>query len=177
MLVSNMIGPSAPVVYQWHIPFVPSLMQPLMARFILKNMETADSLIVSTRREMEGLTRLGYHGRAFQLYPWIDESQHVVSPGAVEEALAKYGLEGKEIILLVARMDPIKRQDIAIQAFGKVAKERRDLVLVLVGTAASPAPGLATARARLGGVSYWGWCGNWALRIGLKCLDSWMISD
>jgi len=146
MLVSNMIGPSAPVVYQWHIPFVPFLMQPLMARFILKNMETADSLIVSTRREMEGLTRLGYHGRAFQLYPWIDESQHVVSPGAVEEALAKYGLEGKEIILLVARMDPIKRQDIAIQAFGKVAKERRDLVLVLVGDGSFTSSGLGHSK-------------------------------
>lgn len=57
-------------------------MQPSIARFIVKNMEVADSLIVSTRREMEGgLTRMGgYHGRAFQVYPWVDEAQHSVPP-------------------------------------------------------------------------------------------------
>lgn len=142
MLVSNIIGPSAPVVYQWHIPFVPSLMQPNIARFIVKNMEVADSLVVSTRREMEGLTRMGYHGRAFQVYPWVDESQHSVPPGAVEEVVSRYGLEGREIVLLVARMDPIKRQDVAVRAFTEVARRRRDAVLVLVGNGSFTSSGL-----------------------------------
>jgi glycosyltransferase involved in cell wall biosynthesis len=133
LLTGQMIGISAPAVLRWHIPFIPENLGG-MHRFVLKAMEGFDSMVVSTRRDLEGLIRSSYHGRAYQVYPYVDESQWSAPPSSAIEALReRVGLQKDEALLLsVARMDPMKSQDLLIRALARV-KDRVKAKLVFIG--------------------------------------------
>ena len=42
---------------------------------MLKAVEGFDGIVVSTRRDLESLVRSGYHGKAFQVYPYVDPAE------------------------------------------------------------------------------------------------------
>ncbi|MCA1819688.1 MAG: hypothetical protein LC620_06540, partial [Halobacteriales archaeon] len=116
--VGGLLGLAAPAVLRWHVPFVPRLIPERTRRFLVDAMEAFDTVIVSTRRELEGLVDSGFHGRARQAYPHIDAADW---PRTGERERAEleglWGLRRDDpLILVVARMDPMKRQDLAIQA-------------------------------------------------------------
>src|SRR5579883_655860 len=93
------------------------------------------SIIVSTRRDLEGLIHAGYRGHAYQIYPYIDRSEWGPASSAdIETVKETLKLKpGERVLLIVARMDKIKGQDIAIRAFSHVLKSRNDVKLLLIG--------------------------------------------
>ena len=130
-----MIGLAAPVVFQWHIPVLLHQLSRIHRRFILRGLESFDAVIVSCRRDLEALIRAGYRGRAHQVYPVIDPDRFVpVTTDAVATLEAKLGLgPDDEVVVCIARMDPMKGQDVLLRAFRKIAASRPHAHLVLAG--------------------------------------------
>ena len=149
--VGSMIGPSAPTVFRWHIPLNVNEMSDRLRTFILKNMESYDAVIVSTRRDLEALIRAGYHGRAFQIYPYIDPNKWTsVSSSRFKEVMDKYGIEDDDKVeLLVARMDMIKGQDVAIKAHALLRKREPKAKLILVGNGSFTSSGLGYSKGEM----------------------------
>ena len=130
LLVGGIIGPSAPAVLWYHIPFVPEILSKRLRDFLVKSFESFDLIILSTKRDLEGLIRAGAKGKVKQIYPFIDPSSYKkVGRGKIQEVEDKYGIKSDDkVVLVVARMDPIKSQDLAIKAIKNV-----DAKLVLAG--------------------------------------------
>ncbi|MCH1770031.1 MULTISPECIES: glycosyltransferase family 4 protein [Metallosphaera] len=130
LLVGGIIGPSAPAVLWYHIPFVPERLSDRVREFLVRAFEGFDLIISSTKRDLEGLVRSGAKVKARQIYPFIDPSAYShVSKSEVESVSEKFGIkEDDKVVLLVGRMDPIKSQDIAIKAI-----KNTNLKLVVAG--------------------------------------------
>ncbi|MEM3972540.1 MAG: glycosyltransferase family 4 protein [Saccharolobus sp.] len=130
LLVGGIIGPSAPAVLWYHIPFVPEILSKRLRDFLVKSFESFDLIISSTKRDLEGLVRAGAKVKVKQIYPFIDPSSYKkVGRGKIQEVEDKYGIKSDDkVVLVVARMDPIKSQDLAIKAIKNV-----DAKLVLAG--------------------------------------------
>lgn len=130
LLVGGLIGPSAPAVLWYHIPMVPENLNPENRGFVRRSLDGFDMVILSTKRDLEGVVRLGSRVKAKQIYPFIDPGS-LSSPGrhVAQKVLDKLNLKEEEKkVLLVGRMDPIKSQDIAISAIKGVNAK-----LILVG--------------------------------------------
>ncbi|RJX15690.1 glycosyltransferase family 1 protein, partial [Candidatus Bathyarchaeota archaeon] len=121
---------------------------PRLREFIMRNVESYDAVIVSTKRDLEGLIHAGYRGKAYQIYPYIDpEKWGEVEEKELEETLANFGIqEDDEIILVVARMDRIKGQDTAVKAFSLVRKKHPHAKLFLVGDGSFTSSGLGHSK-------------------------------
>lgn len=129
----QLIGISAPAILRWHVPFNPENLGKT-GPFVRKALEGFDSVIVSTKRDLEGLKRSTYRGHAYQIYPHIDQASwsrpHRSALNALKE---KIGLRGDEsLLLVVARMDPVKSQDVAIRALSRVG-ETGSYKLLMIG--------------------------------------------
>ena len=131
LLVGNMIGLAAPTVFRWHIPFNLDHTSGHIRRFIIRCVESFGGVIVSCKRDLEGLIRAGYQGRAYQTYPYINQYRWTdPSDAESDEFCKRFGInEDDTLILAVARMDPIKGQDIAIKALQQVPNAK----LMLIG--------------------------------------------
>jgi len=136
ILVGGLIGPSAPALLRWHIPMDFRGYPEPVARFFLKAMEGFDGIIVSTRAGLEDLIHVGFHGRAFQMYPYYDPAD---LPRATAGELRRFSdahrLGDGPVVLSVGRMDPQKRQDILIAALPRVLRRHPRARCVLVGGA------------------------------------------
>jgi glycosyltransferase involved in cell wall biosynthesis len=136
MQLGSMLGLSAPVVLRWHIPFQPESWSPYFRNYVVRVAEDFDAVIVSCRRDLEGLVRCGYRGLARAVYPYLDlqASLRPATPAARAELETLLGIPPEApVALCVARMDPIKGQDRAIQAFARVRRKLPEARLVLVG--------------------------------------------
>lgn len=133
--IGSLLGPSAPAVFRWHIPFRLEGASQKLRTFVLKNIEAFDSIVVSTKRDLEGLIRAGYRGQVHTIYPYLDPDEwKAPTPATEEAAAAKFGIKpGDRVMLVVARMDPVKNQDTAIKALSLVSKKHPDAKLVLAG--------------------------------------------
>lgn len=130
-----MLGLSAPVVLRWHIPFRPEKWSPYFRNFVVRVVEDFDGVVVSCRRDLEGLLRSGYRGLARQVYPYLDPAS-VRQPTARdhEEFRRRVPLpEDAPMVLCVSRMDPIKGQDRLVRAFAQVSRKVPEARLVMVG--------------------------------------------
>ncbi len=147
--VGPLVGPAAPAVLRWHIPFRMQNLPDPVRRFFLKSIEGFDGIVVSTRRDLEALLRQGYTGRAVQIYPYIDPTEHPpVPPNSVAAFRDRFDLGDRPVLLCVARMDPQKRQDLLVQAFARVRRSHPEALLLLVGNgsfSSSPAGGLGSS--------------------------------
>jgi glycosyltransferase involved in cell wall biosynthesis len=133
--IGQMIGPSAPTVFRWHIPFDLTGVSANLRKLIIRGAEAFDAIIVSTKRDLEGLIKAGYRGRAYQSYPYTDPQRWVrPSRSETQDVLNRFSLTGNDrIIVVVGRMDPMKAQDVAISAVAKVKKQFPTVKLILVG--------------------------------------------
>ncbi|QIW24019.1 glycosyltransferase family 1 protein [Sulfolobus sp. S-194] len=147
LLIGGIIGPSAPAVLWYHIPFVPEYLSHKMREFLIRTFEGFDGVIVSTKRDLEGMLRAGIKGRVKQVYPFIDPQEYrKVSRQEVEKVKEKYGIKGDDkIVTVVARMDPMKSQDVAIQAMKYVDNAK----LLLVGNGSFTSGALGTGKANV----------------------------
>ena len=135
LISGGLIGPPAPAIIRWHVPFEPEKLPYLTHRAVLKWIEAFDAVVVSTRRDLEGLIKSSYRGRAHQVYPFLDPDAWNSPPSdnVVEEVRNKVRLKPDEkLLLMVARMDRIKAHDVAIKALSHL-KNRGKFRLVLIG--------------------------------------------
>ena len=96
------------------------------------------------------MIRAGYQGRAYQTYPYIDQRKWTEpSDSELDEFCNRFGIDDDDtIILVVARMDQIKGQDVAIKALSRVHGAK----LMLIGNGSftsSERGGLAHPKATL----------------------------
>jgi glycosyltransferase involved in cell wall biosynthesis len=150
--VGAMVGLAAPCVLRWHVPFDPAIMPRYTRHFLVRMMEAYDGVIVNTRRELQGLTNAGYHGRVRLIYPHGELAPSIRTTNAdVQGFCDRFDLApDAPVILCVARMDPIKRQDVAIRALKSVRAAHPGARLVLIGNgsfSASRAGGLGLPKA------------------------------
>ncbi len=133
LLLGAMLGPAFPTVFRWHIPFVPQVLNPKIRKFIINGMEGNDAIIVSTKRDLEGLIRAGFKGRAYQVYPHIDIKQFdKPTRSSMAQLCSQYAIKDDDFLVVnVARMDSIKSQDDLIRAIAMI--DRKDVKLMLVG--------------------------------------------
>jgi len=135
LLVGGLVGSAAPALLRWHIPVDLKGYPEPVRRFFIKAMEGFDGIVVSTRSGLEELIRAGFHGRAFQQYPYLDPAtQRPASHAAVHELRERFSIgPDAPIVLSVSRLDPVKRQDLLVDAFASVRRRHPDAVLLLVG--------------------------------------------
>lgn len=132
--VGALLGVSAPAVFRWHIPLRPRVLNPYLRNFITRCLESYDAVVVSTRRDLEGLVEAGYRGRAHQMYPYVEPPERRASTQDVQAFSDKWGLkDDTPLLLLVARMDPIKGQDRVLRALPTVLRKVPEARLLLVG--------------------------------------------
>ena len=150
--VGAMVGLAAPCVLRWHVPFDPKRMPKYTRNFLRRMMESYDAVIVSTRRDLEGLTNTGFRGTVRQIYPHTEPSDWLPPPAAAAQAFEdNTGLRVNEpVVLCVARMDPMKRQDLLLQAMALLRHRHPLARTVLVGNGSfsgSKAHGLGLSKA------------------------------
>jgi glycosyltransferase involved in cell wall biosynthesis len=134
ILVGGLIGSAAPALLHWHIPLDFRGYPDPVRRFFLKAMEGFDGIVVSTRAGLEDLIHAGFQGRAFQLYPWFNAREHTTAaPGDVERLRLRFRLGKGPVVVSVSRMDPVKRQDLLIEAIARVRRRIPTVKLLLVG--------------------------------------------
>jgi len=133
--VGAMVGLAAPCVLRWHVPFDPRRIPKYTRNFVLRMMESYDAVIVSTRRDLEGLTNAGFRGTVRQVYPHTEPADWPApTAAAAHEFEERAGLRPDEpVVLCVARMDPMKRQDLLLQAMALLRRRHPQARLVLVG--------------------------------------------
>ena len=135
LMTGGVISPPAPAILRWHVPFTPDKLPHLTHRAVIKWIEGFDAVVVSTRRDLEGLIKSGYRGRAHQVYPFVDPEDwktHATA-ASIDDVKDKIGLNSEEnLLLVVARMDRIKSQDVGIRALSHL-KNRGQFRLAMVG--------------------------------------------
>lgn len=128
--VGQMLGGIKPRAFRWHIPldFIPQDWTALMSTYL----NGYDVIIVSTRRYAETVRKLGYRGRVEHIYPYVDPSQYIrPSRSDIEKFSDRFNISRDDyVILVVARMDPMKGQDRVIKALPRI---RSNVKLILVG--------------------------------------------
>jgi len=156
LLVGGLIGSAAPTLLRWHIPLDLAGYPEPIRRFFLKSMEGFDAIVVSTRAGLEELIQAGFQGRAFQLYPSIDPSeQHRAADTARRHFRERFGLGDSPYFLTVGRMDPVKRQDLAVDALALLRRRFPDLKLVIVGGGSFSTDALRAGRSDPSKASRW----------------------
>lgn len=135
MQVGSLIGLAAPCVLRWHVPWDPKRMPPYTRKFLLSVMEDFDHVIVSSRRDLQGLIDAGFRGKVRQIYPHIEpQDWPPATPDEVARLEEAWGLQPDDpLLLMVARMDPMKRHDLAVRAFARVRRKHPRARLALVG--------------------------------------------
>lgn len=133
--LAQMLHTLKPKIFRWHIPFDESLVPETWRQSLASYFNEYDAVIVSCRKYLESLKRFGYSGEAHYIYPYLDLSAYSKpSPEEVENFSKRFGLDRDDkVLLVVARMDPMKGQDRAIAGFAQVVKDYPNLKLVLVG--------------------------------------------
>lgn len=133
--VGHMLHTLKPKVFRWHIPFDESVIPAEWKEFLSTYLNSYDAIVVSCKKYLETLSKFGYAGKAHYVYPYIDPSSYTEPTETdVDELCQSLGIRDEDrVVLVVARLDPIKGQDRAIRAVATVAEDIPNVKLVLVG--------------------------------------------
>ncbi len=133
--VGHMLGTMKPKIFRWHIPFDASVIPDEWRALLTTYLDNYDVIVVSAARYAESLGAFGPKGKVLHLYPYVDPDDYSrPAREAIAATSERIGLLSSDVVaLLVGRMDPIKGQDLAIDAFASLAKRYPHLKLVLVG--------------------------------------------
>jgi len=133
--VGRMLQTLKPKILRWHIPFEESMIPSEWSGFLSTYLDSYDAIVVSCRRYLDSLKSLGHKGASFYVYPYIDQSVYTKpTQQDLNELNSRLGLRNDEkIVLLVARLDPMKGQDAVIKAIPGVLSDVRKVKLVIIG--------------------------------------------
>ncbi len=135
LAVGHMLQTLKPKIFRWHIPFDDSTIPKAWREYFSTYLNGYDSVVVSSKKYLEPLKRLGYTGDAHYVYPYIDPKPYKrPSRKKLEEFCRRFRImPDDDVILVVARLDPMKGQDKALIAVGKIVEETPNVKLLLVG--------------------------------------------
>ena len=135
MPVGHMLGSLKPKIFRWHIPFDVAAIPEQWRALLTTYLDGYDVIVVSAEKYADSLQALRPQGKVVRLYPYLDPADYgQPSRAAVTATAERLGLRPRDVVaLVVARMDPIKGQDLAIDAVAELAEEYPRLKLVLVG--------------------------------------------
>lgn len=135
MPVGHMLATLKPKIFRWHIPFDAEVIPEQWRALLTTYLDSYDVIVVSAVRYLESLGGLGPKGKVLRLYPYVDPNDYSRPDRRTVAAVAeRFGISSTdEVALLVGRMDPIKGQDLAIDALKSLARAYPRLRLVLVG--------------------------------------------
>jgi glycosyltransferase involved in cell wall biosynthesis len=135
MAVGQMLDSPKPKIFRWHIPFDAAALPAQWHALLRTYLESYDVIIVSADRYADSVRALAPNGEVLRMYPYVDPADYTrPDAAAVATACDRLGIRtDHRVVLLVARMDPIKGQDLAIRAAAQLAAEFPQLLLVLVG--------------------------------------------
>lgn len=127
------LPPEVPRVFRWHIPVRP--VPAAMRESIVASLNRYDAVIVSTEGYADTFREWGVKVPVHAIRPHLDESrQRVVTPDDLQAFDERWGLHADDVVFLaVARLDPMKNQDVAIRALERIAAVQPRARLVLVG--------------------------------------------
>lgn len=133
--VGHMLQTLKPKVLRWHIPFEESMIPSEWSGFLLTYLNSYDAVVVSCRKYLDSLKSLGYEGESFYVYPFLDQTVYCTpTQEDLTELRTRLKLHDDErIVLLVARLDPMKSQDTAIKAMPEVLDHVPNVKLVVIG--------------------------------------------
>lgn len=104
--------------------------QPRVRDFIYRH---ADAMIAANQFACDGLVRIGIPTeRIHKLTPGVNFERFQPRPKRAD-LIERYGLQGKKVLLTVARLVPRKGHKIVLQALPKVLSEVRDLKYLIAG--------------------------------------------
>ncbi|MEM1936573.1 MAG: glycosyltransferase family 4 protein [Candidatus Caldarchaeum sp.] len=131
----SMLETLKPKVFRWHIPFDERVISPKWAPFLKKYFDAYDAVIVSCKTYLKSLKRIGYGGKVFHVYPYIDFEEYVVpSRQKVSDFCDRFSIKEDDLVVaLVARLDPLKGHDVAVKALARVVRRIPNVKLVIVG--------------------------------------------
>lgn len=132
---AHMLHTLKPKVFRWHIPFDESLVPEMWRHSLASYFNAYDVVIVSCKKYLVSLKKFGYLGKSYYIYPYIDQGTYKrPSKSELAEFERKFGIrEEDRVVLVVARLDPMKGQDRAIKGFSRAARDFPDLKLLIVG--------------------------------------------
>jgi glycosyltransferase involved in cell wall biosynthesis len=135
LAVGHMLRTLKPKIFRWHIPFDDATIPKAWREYFSSYLNGYDTVIVSSEKYLEPLKRLGYTGDAHYVYPYIDPKPYKrLTRKKLQEFCRRFRLSSEDdVILVVARLDPMKGQDKALIAVGKVVEEAPNVKLLLVG--------------------------------------------
>ncbi|MGP8072582.1 MAG: glycosyltransferase family 4 protein [Thermoplasmata archaeon] len=133
--VGQMLGTLKPKIFRWHIPFDAAAIPEKWRSILVTYLNCYDVIVVSARRYAESLSHFQPKGKVQRIYPYVDPDEYGRPDDVtVTATVERFGVVPEdEVALVVARMDPMKGQDLAIDAFSAVAAQYPTLKLVLVG--------------------------------------------
>jgi glycosyltransferase involved in cell wall biosynthesis len=135
MPIGQMLHSLKPKMFRWHIPFDAARIPENWRALFVNYLDSYDVVVVSCDRYRAALSTLGYRGKTVRMYPYVDPKEYR-RPGKKTAAAtcARWGVRPDDIVVLVvARMDPAKAHDRAIQALARLLPKHPRLRLVLVG--------------------------------------------
>lgn len=148
--IGNMLGSLKPKLFRWHIPFYEEILPSEWRTNLSIYLNSYDGIIVSTRDYLENLKNLGYNGKCFVSYPYIDPKIYKNPEEVIlREFCSKYNIKKDEkIILCVARLDYAKNQPILVRALKEIRKSvDAKLIFVGDGSFSSSRQGLGLSKA------------------------------
>lgn len=106
-----------------------------MEKLPSKLLNNYDSIMVSCQKYKGGLLDSGFVGNLYPVYPHVDPNDFdKPSRSKVNEFCQKYGIEKEDqIISVIARLDPMKGQDVAINGLAQISKKHPRAKLLLIG--------------------------------------------
>lgn len=122
-----------PRLFRWHVPV--TRLPEEARRLVVRSLDRHDAVIVSTRAYAEALRGMGVRAPVHASYPYLDESRcRVVTREDVDAFERRWGLGPDEpVFVLVARLDPMKSQDVAVRALARLRDAAPRARLLLVG--------------------------------------------
>jgi glycosyltransferase involved in cell wall biosynthesis len=133
--VGRMLRTLKPKVLRWHVPFEKSDIPPNWNAFLSTYLDSYDAIIVSCQSYLDSLKSLGCERPSFYVYPYVDQSVYTrPTQQDLNELKSRLRLRDDEkIVLLVARLDPMKGQDAVIKAIPEALSEVRKVKLLIIG--------------------------------------------
>jgi glycosyltransferase involved in cell wall biosynthesis len=96
-------------------------------------LQKAAGLHAITAEEIKHIRGFGVDNEVFMIPNGINPQEFQLLPARRELERLYPQLVGKQVVLFLGRLHPVKGLDILARAFGKVARERDDLCLLVVG--------------------------------------------
>ena len=114
-------------------PFPDGMVSRLMWIYLRNLLQRSEAVIAPTMAIEQELRRYAPHMRRIEVIPTGVDSErfHPRNDGSVIRA--KYGLEGKRVILNLGRIAWEKNMDLVLKGFSELSQDDRDAVLMVVG--------------------------------------------